>query len=267
MPLGKSCRTSRRSPHALATGPTIPSSRHICGCDRAGSLKPRKNGWRAQHQLDGNGHIFGGLIEAIRQFMDAAFVDIETDSARPDQSASEPAAAKQRGHIEEIAANSAAIGHGWKISHVAGQSAQISGMVGQPLQFERDAPQKCGSGGNLATGERFHGMAICRGMADGCVSGSGFYQMNPAFGGSAQHRGLYAAMLVSQRDFEMVDIFAVALESEMARLDDARVNRSDGHLVYLRPAHLEIIRNANRIGCLRRRPRCPSDRMDENESA
>ncbi len=38
-------------------------------------------------------------------------------------------------------------------------------------------------------------------------------------------------MLEAQGDLEVEDLFAVALEAEMARLDDARVDRSHGHFV------------------------------------
>ena len=46
----------------------------------------------------------------------------------------------------------------------------------------------------------------------------------------------------------MVDVFAVALEPEMARFYDPGVDRADGHFVYLRAAHLEIVRHADQIG-------------------
>ena len=51
-------------------------------------------------------------------------------------------------------------------------------------------------------------------------------------------------MLVAQRDFQVVDRLAVALEAEMARLDDAGVDRADGHLVDLVAGHLEEIGHA-----------------------
>ena len=54
-------------------------------------------------------------------------------------------------------------------------------------------------------------------------------------------RPLDAAMLIAQRDFQMINRFAVALESEMARLDNAGVNRSDGDFVNLVAGHLEEV--------------------------
>ena len=40
-------------------------------------------------------------------------------------------------------------------------------------------------------------------------------------------------MLVAERDLQMKDVFAVALEAEMAGLDDARVHGAHGDLVNL----------------------------------
>ena len=89
-------------------------------------------------------------------------------------------------------------------------------------------------------------------MTGGGVSGGRFHQMNQALGGSAQHGPFYAAVLISEGDFKVVDIFTVALEPEMAGLDDARVNGPDGYLVYLGSAYLKIICNTNLGGnCVR----------------
>ncbi len=40
-------------------------------------------------------------------------------------------------------------------------------------------------------------------------------------------------MLVAERDLEVEDVLAVALEAEVPRLDDAGVDRADGDLVDL----------------------------------
>ena len=37
-------------------------------------------------------------------------------------------------------------------------------------------------------------------------------------------------MLVAERNFQVINLLAVALKPEMSRLDDAGVNRADGHL-------------------------------------
>ena len=76
------------------------------------------------------------------------------------------------------------------------------------------------------------------------VAGERFRVVDGARIGAAQHRPLDAAMLIAQRNFQVVDRLAVALEAEMARLDDAGVDRADGHLVDLLARHLEEVGHA-----------------------
>ena len=52
-------------------------------------------------------------------------------------------------------------------------------------------------------------------------------------------------MLVAQRDLQVKDLLAVALEAEVARLDDAGVNRPDRDLVNLLPFDPEKIGDAD----------------------
>ena len=50
---------------------------------------------------------------------------------------------------------------------------------------------------------------------------------------ATRERALDAAVLVAERDLEVEDLLAVALEAEVARLDDAGVDRADRDLVHL----------------------------------
>jgi hypothetical protein len=70
-------------------------------------------------------------------------------------------------------------------------------------------------------------------MADGRVACHGFNLMPRGAMRAADQRALDAAMLVAERDLEVQDLFAVALEPEMAGLDDAGVHGPDRHLVDL----------------------------------
>ena len=56
---------------------------------------------------------------------------------------------------------------------------------------------------------------------------------------TAGERLLHAAMLVAKRDFQVQHLFTRALKTEVARLNDARVDRADGHLVNLAAIHAE----------------------------
>ena len=60
-----------------------------------------------------------------------------------------------------------------------------------------------------------------------------FHQVDRPLVGAADQGPLDAAMLVAQRDLQVKDLLAVALEAEMPRLDDAGVDRTDRDLVDL----------------------------------
>src|ERR1039458_5673552 len=70
-----------------------------------------------------------------------------------------------------------------------------------------------------------------RRLADGRVAGHGFYLAHRRAMRPARQRLLDTAMLIAERNFQMQHLFAVALKTKMARLDDARVNRPDGDFV------------------------------------
>ena len=63
------------------------------------------------------------------------------------------------------------------------------------------------------------------------------------FVGPPSEGPLDAAMLIAERDLEVKDLFAVALEPEVPGLDHAGVDRTDGHLVHLVPLDPEEIRH------------------------
>ncbi len=80
-------------------------------------------------------------------------------------------------------------------------------------------------------GQGLDDLAIRGAVADGGVAGQGLGIVDRAGVGAADHRSLDAAVLVAERDLQVEDVFAVALEAEVARLDDAGVYRPDCHFV------------------------------------
>ena len=51
-------------------------------------------------------------------------------------------------------------------------------------------------------------------------------------------------MLVAQGDLQVIDVFTMALETEMTRLDDAGMHRPDRHLVDFSPFYTVVITDA-----------------------
>ncbi len=70
-------------------------------------------------------------------------------------------------------------------------------------------------------------------MANRGVARHVFHDMNSTFVRPAHEGRLDAAMLVAERDLQVKDLLAMALEAEMPRLDDPGVNRANRDLVDL----------------------------------
>ena len=107
-------------------------------------------------------------------------------------------------------------------------------------------------------------------MTHRSVAGRLFHQVDGPLVGAADQGPLDPAVLVAQRDLQVKDLLAVALEAEMPRFDDARVNRTDRDLVDLLSFNPEKVRDADdrgfvRSGCSTRHGQ--GDTSDESEPA
>ena len=103
---------------------------------------------RVPQQLDRAADVPVDRVQPPPELLDDAGVDIESHAARPDQAAPEAVAAEQGRHVEHVAANASAIGHGGQEADVAGQRAEIADMVGDPLQLQGHAAEELAPGGN-----------------------------------------------------------------------------------------------------------------------
>src|SRR5689334_1711515 len=70
-------------------------------------------------------------------------------------------------------------------------------------------------------------------MADCRVSGQRLHHVHRTLGWPAGERSLYTSVLVAERDLQVEDLFPMALEAKMSRLNDASVDGADSHLVNL----------------------------------
>ena len=244
MPSGKSWRTSHSRPQARAAGPTRPRATAVSSVIVP---VPSNRAWtdeEFQSRSGRAGNVAERRFEATQALLDAGLVQIEADAAGPDHAAAEAAAAQEGGQVEEIAAEPPAVGGGRQEADVAGQGPQVAGVVGQPFQFQGDAAKRLrriGRGTRLALPRP----GSSRGVADRGVAGHMFHDMKSTFVRPADERALDAAMLVAERDLQVEDLLAVALEAEMPRLDDAGVNGADGDLVDLFALDAEEIGDAD----------------------
>ena len=118
----------------------------------------------------------------------------------------------------------------------------------QAFEFKGDGAEGLGARGYGATGEGFEGLTIGGGVADGGVAGKRFHVMDGARMGAAGKRAFDAAMLIAEGDFQVQNFFAVALEAEMAGLDDAGMDGADGDFVGLPAGNAEEIADGGRDG-------------------
>ena len=91
----------------------------------------------------------------------------EADTALYAPLAPEPVAAKEGGHVEEVAPDAPAVGGGGQEADIAGQGPQVAAVVGQALQFQGDASNELGLGGGVDARQALDDVAVGGGMADG----------------------------------------------------------------------------------------------------
>ena len=117
-------------------------------------------------------------------------------------------------------------------------------MIGQPFQLQGQGAQELRPRGHAAARQGLDRLAVCRRVPDRRVPGQRLRVVDGPRVRPADEGPLDAAVLVAQRDLEVVDLLAMALEPEVAGLDDPRVDRADRHLVDLLAVHAEEPRHA-----------------------
>src|SRR6185295_16720771 len=109
----------------------------------------------------------------------------------------------------------AAIGGGRQEADIAGERTQVADMAGDPLQLEGDDAQRMGAWRADDAGQRLDQLAIRGRVARAGIPRNGFGEMDASSVRAAMQRGLDAAMLVAERDLQVEDPLAVAIEAEM----------------------------------------------------
>src|SRR5260370_17270073 len=89
------------------------------------------------------------------------------------------------------------------------------------------------SGGDAAILQCLHEVGVWGRGEDGGVRGECRQVVDGPLVGAADERPFDTSVLVAEGDLQMEDLLAMALEAEVARLDDARVHGSHGYLVHL----------------------------------
>ena len=178
--------------------------------------------------------------------------EVESDAAGPDEPAPEARAAELRRHVQEVSAQPPAVRRRREIGDVAGERAEVADVVREALELERDAADGVGVRGHHGAGERLDRLAVRQRVADRRVARGGLHVRQGPLRRPAHEGPLDAAMLVAERDLEVKDLLAVALEPEVPGLDHAGVDRADRDLVDLVPFDPEEISHSGRDPGVRR---------------
>ncbi len=227
--------------------------------DRARVLESRLDRERVPEEAGRPGHVRKCSLDSRDQLLDARRLDVQGHAPRPDQAAAEPAAAEQGGRVQEIAADASAIRGRGQEADVARQGPEVPRVVCQPLQLERHAAQRLRP--QATAGPR------PAPRSPGSTPSACPTEVSPAtcsirwivrLSGPPASARSNPAMLIAEGDLQVEDVLAVALETEVPRLDDTGVHRPDGDLVDLMAVDAEEFGGDRRDGGLDqlgRRPR------------
>ena len=209
--------------------------------DPPGPLETRRDGRRREEQLGRAAQVLHRLLEPPAELGDERLVEVDERPAGPDEAAAEAIAAEERGHVQEVAPEPPAEGGRRQEPDVAGEGAEVARVVREALELERDAANRLRARRGGERRERLDRLGVGRRVADRGVAGE---RLDPGGGlpvGTAEERLLDPAVLEAEGDLEVEDALAVALEAEVPRLDDPRVDRADGDLVDLVPLDAEEV--------------------------
>ena len=166
-------------------------------------------------------------------------VEVEADAAGDEQAAPEPVAADLGERVQEVGAQRAAVRRGRQVPDVARERAEVADVVREPLELEGDAAQRERARRRLPAGERLDRLHVGEGVAHRGVARDRLGERERAPVRAAAQQPLDPAVLVPEDDLEVEHLLAVALEAEVAGLDDAGVHRADRDLVHLLALHRE----------------------------
>ncbi len=203
----------------------------LAGGDGAGAFEAGADGVGVPEPLGGGADLGARLSESVEEGLGAWGIEVVAAAAGLDERASEAVAAEEGGEVEEVAADLAAQGGGGEEGHVMGEGAEVAGVVGEAFEFEGEGAEPLGAEGRFGLGEGFEESGVGGGVGNGGIAGGGF-DLGEGGAVRAAGEGVFdPAVLVAEGDFEVEHVFALALEAEMAWLDDAGVDGADGDLM------------------------------------
>ena len=217
------------------------------GEDGADVFKTRADGRGIPEPRDGLLGVGERGFQPLDQLRRTFGFEVVAAAAGSHEAAAETIAANQRSEVEEVATDFAARRGSGQKRNIVGECAEVAGVIGQAFEFERDGSQPLRAQRRLGPGEGFHDGRVDSGVGNGRVTSHRFHLAHRRAVRPARERLLHSAMLIAERNFQVQDFFARALETEMARLDDARVDGTDRDFVNFGAIHAKEFAVGGRI--------------------
>src|ERR1051325_9220642 len=111
--------------------------------------------------------------------------------------------------------------------HIRANRADIGDMVVKPFQFEAKRAERAGTGRRLGVSGTLDGVAKSLRVREAGIAGNALREANAVLDGRGLEELLNALMHVKHPKLEVEHRLSRHAEQEVARLDDARMHRTD----------------------------------------
>src|SRR5947208_657739 len=125
-----------------------------------------------------------------------------------------------------------------------------TGPCRRPHESQREPAQHRRPRRHATSSQRLKDVTIRSSVTDRGVASQRLHIVDRAFPWSTNQRPLHPAVLISQGNFQMKHLLAVALKAKMAGFDNARMHGSYRHLVYFLALHLEEGCDTRQVGAV-----------------
>ena len=232
MPVGKSWRTSRSMPQARAAGPTRPSASATRTLDDARVFESRLDRKRVPQEVRRADHVLQGRLRSCVASCSAR--------ARPRSQPTPPGRTRPRPNrlpqsravalrkSPRIRPQYEAVGR----KPTSPASAPISPVWLASRSSSSATPRSdCARNDGRVPASASSAWQYAVAWPTERITGDLLHEVHGPFVRAAHQGPLDAAMLITQRNLQVEDVLAVTLETEVAGLDHAGMDRPDGDLV------------------------------------
>src|SRR5262249_18017235 len=154
--------------------------------DDSGLVEARTNRRSVEGELRRVARIALGRRQPGEEILPLPRGDRESDAAGLHQPATEAVPRELHEKVEELSAKTREPRGPGEIADVVAKGPEVSGVVGEPFEFESDSPDRVRVKRDLHAPERLHHRAVREGVTDGSVARDRFGDHQPPRGRRAK---------------------------------------------------------------------------------